>query len=68
MSRAIERLKAMAGSHDSSMTEEDKYIIIKMRFDIEAVNMVSRSLSQKKNYFPSSDKIIWSTSSFPRWN
>ncbi|CAA98059.2 MutS protein homolog 5 [Caenorhabditis elegans] len=40
MSRAIERLKAMAGSHDSSMTEEDKYIIIKMRFDIEAVNMI----------------------------
>ncbi|CAL2040957.1 unnamed protein product [Caenorhabditis brenneri] len=40
MPRALQRLKLMVGAEDSSMSDEDRYTIVTMRFDIEAVNMV----------------------------
>ncbi|UMM29622.1 hypothetical protein L5515_011891 [Caenorhabditis briggsae] len=40
MPNALQRLKMMVGSDDAKMTDEDKHIIVAMRFDIEAVNMM----------------------------
>lgn len=40
MPRALQRLKMMVGADDSKMTDEEKYMIVAMRFDIEAVNMM----------------------------
>lgn len=40
MPKALQRLKMMVAADDSKMTDEEKYMIVAMRFDIEAVNMM----------------------------
>ncbi|CAI2351344.1 unnamed protein product [Caenorhabditis sp. 36 PRJEB53466] len=40
MTKALDRLKVLVGSENAAMSDEDKYTIVTMRFDIEAVNMM----------------------------